>query len=163
MPATRESKVTLKSKDNQLFDVGHEVIRECKILLNVFEFASVSSEPVLVAVEGKYLQIAIEFLTTFQHDPPYNPPANANGQAPPPDDDNGVTFWANHSNADLEKVITVAEYLDAPRLIDYLCHVIWKRNKGSTVEQMAAFFDIKDRLTPADLAKLGVENADYTV
>uniref|UniRef100_A0A7E4VSK7 BTB domain-containing protein n=1 Tax=Panagrellus redivivus TaxID=6233 RepID=A0A7E4VSK7_PANRE len=152
MELNKETKIFLKSNDNQIIEVGYEVIRDCELLKSSFKFGIVSKEPMYVNVNAESLNIVIQFSQLFKDHADYEPIANMDNGSPPDSDDPGMLFFQSYLAASFEHLLKVADYLQNQRIIDYMIHDIWQRAAHKSVSEMGIFFHSMDCLTDKERA-----------
>ena len=149
--ADDEKMITLKSNDNQTFQVTTKVAMISYTIKTLLESCPADDEPVpLPKVDGYILGIIIEWAKHHQDDKPLTPEEEEEEEKERRTD-NIPQFdqdMLNVSQRELYEIIMAANYLDIKGLLDSCCKTIANIIKGKTPEQLKLAFPPLDLETP---------------
>ena len=144
-------KITLKSSDNQIFEVEESVAMEFATVKSFFEDSQSTDTVPLPNVTAKPLSQVLEFCKEqikFKANPD-------EGQKKKYD----AEFVTEKSDKDLVDMIPVANYLDIKDLLDVLNQAVADRIENKSVEYVRNFFGIDNDFTAEEEAALRREHA----
>lgn len=145
-------KITLKSSDNQIFEVEEAVAMEFATVKSFFEDSPSSTDTVpLPNVTAKPLSQVIEFCKEqikFKANPDEAQKKKYHSE-----------FLKEKSDKDLVDMIPVANYLEIKDLLDVLNQAVADRIENKSVEYVRGFFGIDNDFTAEEEAVLRREHA----
>ncbi|CAK7355413.1 unnamed protein product [Dovyalis caffra] len=150
--AKHAKKITLKTSDNQIFEVEESVAMEFATVKSFFEDSPSSTDTVpLPNVAAKPLSQVIEFCKEqikFKANPDEAEKKKSN-----------VEFVKEKTNEDLVEIIPVANYLEIKDLLDVLNQAVADRIQNKSVAFVRNFFGIDNDFTAEEEAALRQEHA----
>uniref|UniRef100_A0ACD5XZA0 Uncharacterized protein n=1 Tax=Avena sativa TaxID=4498 RepID=A0ACD5XZA0_AVESA len=159
--AATEKKFTLRSSDNEEFQVLESVAIQSQTIKHMIEDDCASNVIPLPNVDAKILTKVIEYCK--QHVEKSGADAAA-GDADKDSKAAGVdhaTFDTDFVKVDqptLFDLILAANYLDIKGLLDLTCQTVADMIKGKTPEEIRKTFNIKNDFTPEEEAEIRKEN-----
>ncbi|KAB2603197.1 SKP1-like protein 1A [Pyrus ussuriensis x Pyrus communis] len=140
--ADLKKKITLKSSDNEMFEVEEVVAMESQTIKHMVEDGCAGNAIPLPNVTSAILAKVIEYCRKHR-------------------EDEGATAADGEKNIDqntLYDLIMAANYLDIKGLLDLTCQTVADMIKGKTPEQIRTTFNIKNDFTPEEEETIRREN-----
>jgi S-phase kinase-associated protein 1 len=141
------TKVTLKSSDDETFEVDQEVANMSETIKNMIEDTGADVAIPLPNVSGKDLAKVIEYCK-FKSD---SKKKNADGEIISEED---VKNWENEfvkvDQGTLFQLILAANYLNIKELLDLTCFTVASMIRGKSPEEIRKAFNIKNDFTPEE-------------
>ncbi|KAL5728565.1 suppressor of kinetochore protein mutant [Ranunculus cassubicifolius] len=147
--STSNKMITLKSSDNQSFEVEESVISESQTIKNIIEDDCAEDAIPLPNVTGTILAKVIEYCKK-----------HVDVAADNKDEDlkNWDAEFMKIDQATLFDLILAANYLNVKGLLDLTCQTVADMIKGKTPEEIRKTFNIVNDFTPEEEAELRREN-----
>ncbi|XP_047975604.1 SKP1-like protein 1 [Salvia hispanica] len=156
------SKITLRSSDNEVFDVDEKVALESQTIKYLIEDNCTDNGIPIPNVTGKILSKVIEYCKRH---------VEAAAAADIKDEDKLAsaaaateelkafdTDFVKVDQATLFDLILAANYLNIKNLLDLTCQTVADMIKGKTPEEIRKTFNIKNDFTPEEEAEVRREN-----
>merc|ERR1712010_334577 len=141
------TKITLKSSDEETFEVDQDVANMSETIKNMIEDTGADVAIPLPNVSGKDLAKVIEYCK-FKSD---SKKKNADGEIISEED---VKNWENEfvkvDQGTLFQLILAANYLNIKELLDLTCHSVASMIRGKSPEEIRKAFNIKNDFTPEE-------------
>merc|ERR1712072_657325 len=141
------TKVTLKSSDDETFEVDQEVANMSETIKNMIEDTGADVAIPLPNVSGKDLAKVIEYCTFKVN----SKKKNADGNVMSEED---VKNWENEfvkvDQGTLFQLILAANYLNIKELLDLTCFTVASMIRGKSPEEIRKAFNIKNDFTPEE-------------
>lgn len=151
----RESKVSLKSSDDELFEVNEAVAFESQTIKNMIEDTGTATAIPLPNVSSKILSKVIEYCK-------YHVEAQKPADEKSALTDDEIKTWDQEfvkvDQATLFDLILAANYLNIKNLLDLTCQTVADMIKGKTPEEIRKTFNIKNDFTPEEEEEVRREN-----
>ncbi|KAK1644927.1 hypothetical protein QYE76_062732 [Lolium multiflorum] len=162
MAAEDKKMITLKSSDNEVFEVEEAVAMESQTICHMIEDDCADNGIPLPNVNAKILSKVIEYCSKHVQ---AAKPAAADGAAdgapaPAPAEDlkNWDAEFVKVDQATLFDLILAANYLNIKGLLDLTCQTVADMIKGKTPEEIRKTFNIKNDFTPEEEEEIRREN-----
>ncbi|XP_047088304.1 SKP1-like protein 1 [Lolium rigidum] len=162
MAAEDKKMITLKSSDNEVFEVEEAVAMESQTIRHMIEDDCADNGIPLPNVNAKILSKVIEYCSKHVQ---AAKPAAADGAAdgapaPAPAEDlkNWDAEFVKVDQATLFDLILAANYLNIKGLLDLTCQTVADMIKGKTPEEIRKTFNIKNDFTPEEEEEIRREN-----
>ena len=145
--------ITLVSSDNQKIDIDSESAQKSNLLKGLISDFNVRQEPVqLPDIKFDILKKVVEYLTYYKDKTPKDipkpmPSANLSEVI----DEWDVNFINSIELDNIFDLITAANYMDIPSLLDLSCAKIASLMKGKTSQEIRTMFNIECDLTDEEL------------
>ncbi|XP_068325461.1 SKP1-like protein 1A isoform X1 [Pyrus communis] len=150
--ADLKKKITLKSSDNEMFEVEEVVAMESQTIKHMVEDGCAGNAIPLPNVTSAILAKVIEYCRKHREDE----------GATAADGEKNVKEWdAEFMKIDqntLYDLIMAANYLDIKGLLDLTCQTVADMIKEKTPEQIRTTFNIKNDFTPEEEETIRREN-----
>jgi S-phase kinase-associated protein 1 len=147
-------KITLKSSDNQIFEIDETVALEFQTIKNMIEDNCVGTGIPVPNVTGKILAMVIEYCKKH-----VEVASSEEGKRLTEDE---LKAWdkdfINVDQATLLDIIQAANYLNNKSLLDLTCQSVADMIKGKTPEEIRKHFNIKNDFTPEEEEEVRREN-----
>jgi len=151
----RESKVSLKSSDDELFDVTEAVAFESQTIKNMIEDTGTANAIPLPNVSSKILSKVIEYCK-------FHVEAQKPADEKSATSEDEIKTWDQEfvkvDQATLFDLILAANYLNIKNLLDLTCQTVADMIKGKTPEEIRKTFNIKNDFTPEEEEEVRREN-----
>ncbi|AET02851.1 putative S-phase kinase-associated protein [Medicago truncatula] len=142
-------KVTLKSSDDETFEVEEAVALKSQTIKHMIEDDCAKTEIPLPNVTSKILAKVIEYCKKHVE-------ATTSSEGKPSEDD--VKAWdAEFVKVDLNtrfELILAANYLDIKSLLELTCQDVAETIKDKTVEEIRKIFNVENDFSPEEYAEL---------
>lgn len=152
---SKETKVKLKSSDDEMFEVHDIVAYESQTVKNMIEDTGTEHPIPLPNVSSKILAKVIEYCR-------YHVEARKNSEDKPAVPEDEVKQWDSEfvkvDQATLFDLILAANYLNIKNLLDLTCQTVADMIKGKTPEEIRKTFNIKNDFTPEEEEEVRREN-----
>ncbi|KAL5196408.1 hypothetical protein ABZP36_010038 [Zizania latifolia] len=162
MAAEGEKKmITLKSSDDQEFEVEEAVAMESQTIRHMIEDDCADNGIPLPNVNSKTLSKVIEYCNKHAHaasKPSDDANASANNSTSGEDLKNWDADFVKVDQATLFDLILAANYLNIKGLLDLTCRTVADMIKGKTPEEIRKTFNIKNDFTPEEEEEIHREN-----
>nr|XP_051178835.1 SKP1-like protein 1 isoform X1 [Lolium perenne]XP_051178836.1 SKP1-like protein 1 isoform X2 [Lolium perenne] len=162
MAAEDKKMITLKSSDNEVFEVEEAVAMESQTIRHMIEDDCADNGIPLPNVNAKILSKVIEYCSKHVQ---AAKPAAADGAAdgapaPAPAEDlkNWDAEFVKVDQATLFDLILAANYLNIKGLLDLTCQTVADMIKGKTPEEIRKTFNIKNDFTAEEEEAVRREN-----
>ncbi|XP_047088360.1 SKP1-like protein 1 [Lolium rigidum] len=162
MAAEDKKMITLKSSDNEVFEVEEAVAMESQTIRHMIEDDCADNGIPLPNVNAKILSKVIEYCSKHVQ---AAKPAAADGAAdgapaPAPAEDlkNWDAEFVKVDQATLFDLILAANYLNIKGLLDLTCQTVADMIKGKTPEEIRKTFNIKNDFTAEEEEEIRREN-----
>ncbi|XP_047092163.1 SKP1-like protein 1 [Lolium rigidum] len=162
MAAEDKKMITLKSSDNEQFEVEEAVAMESQTIRHMIEDDCADNGIPLPNVNAKILSKVIEYCSKHVQ---AAKPAAADGAAdgapaPAPAEDlkNWDAEFVKVDQATLFDLILAANYLNIKGLLDLTCQTVADMIKGKTPEEIRKTFNIKNDFTAEEEEEIRREN-----
>ncbi|OVA00951.1 SKP1 component [Macleaya cordata] len=146
---SEKKKITLKSSDEETFEVDEAVALESQTIKQIIEDDCANNVIPLPNVTSKILAKVIEYCKKHVDD------RN--------DNEEDLKRWdkefVNVDQATLFEFILAANYLDIKNLLDLTCQTVADIIKNKQPEEIRTFFNIQNDFTPEEEQKIREENA----
>lgn len=153
---SKNSRVTLKSSDDELFEVDEIVAYESQTVKDMIEDTGTNSPIPLLNVSSKILAKVIEYCHYHVVE------ARKSGDDKPGLPEDEVKVWDSEfvkvDQATLFDLILAANYLNIKSLLDLTCQSVADMIKGKTPEEIRKTFNIKNDFTPEEEDEVRREN-----
>ncbi|KAK1644059.1 hypothetical protein QYE76_061864 [Lolium multiflorum] len=156
MAAEDKKMITLKSSDNEVFEVEEAVAMESQTIRHMIEDDCADNGIPLPNVNAKILSKVIEYCS--KHVQAANPAAADGGPAPAEDLKNWDAEFVKVDQATLFDLILAANYLNIKGLLDLTCQTVADMIKGKTPEEIRKTFNIKNDFTAEEEEEIRREN-----
>ncbi|KAK2439738.1 SKP1 protein 1B [Trifolium repens] len=147
-------KITLKSSDNQIFEIDETVALEFQTIKNMIEDNCAGTGIPVPNVTGKILAMVIEYCKKH-----VEVASSEEGKSLTEDE---LKAWdkdfINVDQATLLDIIQAANYLNNKCLLDLTCQSVADMIKGKTPEEIRKHFNIKNDFTPEEEEEVRREN-----
>ncbi|KAB2603199.1 SKP1-like protein 1A [Pyrus ussuriensis x Pyrus communis] len=150
--ADLKKKITLKSSDDEMFEVEEAVAMESQTIKHMVEDGCAGNAIPLPNVTSAILAKVIEYCRKHRED---EGATAADGKKNVKEWDAGFMKIDQNTLCDL---IMAANYLDIKGLLDLTCQTVADMIKGKTPEQIRTTFNIKNDFTPEEEEKIRREN-----
>merc|ERR1712146_431388 len=146
------AKISLKSSDEQVFEVDPEVAHMSETIKNMMEDTDPSQMIPLPNVTGSVLTKVIEYCK-------YKVASKGpkEGEKADSKSDDEVKNWENDfvkvDQGTLFQLILAANYLNIKELLDLTCYTVANMIRGKSPEEIRKAFNIKNDFTPEDRRK----------
>ncbi|KEH23692.1 putative S-phase kinase-associated protein [Medicago truncatula] len=154
MSSTTTKMITLKSYDNEIFEVPEAVALESQTIKHMIEDDCADNAIPVQNVTGKILAKVIEYCKKHVQ--------VASADEKPSESEEYLKNWdADFVKVDKEtlfELILAANYLDIKSLLDLTCQSAADMMKGKTPEEMREMFNIKNDFSPEEEAAIRAEN-----
>ncbi|KAK9108680.1 hypothetical protein Sjap_016740 [Stephania japonica] len=144
-------KVTLKSSDNETFDIEEAVAVESQTIKHMIEDDCADSVIPLPNVTGKILAKVIEYCKKHVD-------ASKSDDRSDEELNNWDAEFVKVDQATLFDLILAANYLNIKSLLDLTCQTVADMIKGKTPEDIRKTFNIKNDFTPDEEEEVRREN-----
>ncbi|XVF45549.1 hypothetical protein PTKIN_Ptkin02bG0215100 [Pterospermum kingtungense] len=154
--ASISKKITLKSSDNETFEVEEAVAVQSQTIKHMIEDDCADSEIPLPNVTSKILSKILEYCKKH-----VDAAAAAAAVAEKTSDEELKSWDADFVKVDqntLFDLILAANYLDVKSLLDLTCQTVADMIKGKTPEEIRKTFNIKNDFTPEEEEEVRREN-----
>ncbi|XP_021743046.1 SKP1-like protein 1A [Chenopodium quinoa] len=159
--AATSKKVTLKSSDNEQFDVEEIVALESQTIKHMIEDDCADNAIPLPNVTGKILSKVIEYCKKHVDAAASKASAEDRSSTNSTADDELKSWDAEFVKVDqntLFDLILAANYLNIKSLLDLTCQTVADMIKGKTPEEIRKTFNIKNDFTPEEEEEVRREN-----
>jgi S-phase kinase-associated protein 1 len=147
-------KITLKSSDNQIFEIDETVALELQTIKNMIEDNCAGNGIPVPNVTGKILAMVIEYCKKHVE--------VASSEEGKPLTEDKLKAWdkdfINVDQTTLFDLILAANYLNNKNLLDLTCQSVADMIKGKTPEEIRKHFNIKNDFTPEEEEEVRREN-----
>ncbi|MCO5596346.1 hypothetical protein L7F22_050407 [Adiantum nelumboides] len=154
---SKESKVKLKSSDDEMFEVEEVVAFESQTIKDMVEDTGTDSVIPLLNVSSKILSQVIEYCRYHALEVP-----KGGSEDKPAVTDEEVKHWdadfLKVDQATLFDLILAANYLNIQRLLDLTCQCVADMIKDKTPEEIRKTLNIKNDFTPEEEEEVRREN-----
>ncbi|GLJ36416.1 hypothetical protein SUGI_0731180 [Cryptomeria japonica] len=151
----KECKVSLKSSDDEMFEVDQAVAFASETIKNMIEDTSVESVVPLPNVNSKILAKVIEYCK-------YHVDAAKTTEETTAISEGGVKKWDQEyvkvDQATLFDLILAANYLNINNLLHFTCQTVADMIEGKSPEDIRKTFNIENDFTPEEEAEVRREN-----
>jgi len=139
-------KVTLKSSDEESFEVLEEVANMSETIRNMIEDTGAEAPIPLPNVTGKVLSKVIEYCEAKVQS------KKANGVPAKTEEENKAweSEFVKLDQGTLFQLILAANYLNIKELLDLTCYTVANMIKGKSPEEIRKAFNIKNDFTPEE-------------
>ncbi|KAL6179065.1 hypothetical protein ACLB2K_050581 [Fragaria x ananassa] len=147
--------ITLKSSDNETFEVDEAVALESQTIKHMVEDGCADNAIPLPNVTGAILARVIEYCKKHVEEGGKDAEKDKSGESPL------KTFDAEFVKVDqnvLFDLILAANYLNIKGLLDLTCQTVADMIKGKTPEEIRKTFNIKNDFTPEEEEEVRREN-----
>merc|ERR1712010_36067 len=148
MDEDTDNKITLKSSDDDTFEVSLDVANMSETIKNMIEDTGADVAIPLPNVSGKDLSKVIEYCTYKVN------AAKKNADGNPTVAEEDVKTWENEfvkvDQGTLFQLILAANYLNIKELLDLTCHSVASMIRGKSPEEIRKAFNIKNDFTPEE-------------
>uniref|UniRef100_A0A7E4ZYQ4 Skp1_POZ domain-containing protein n=1 Tax=Panagrellus redivivus TaxID=6233 RepID=A0A7E4ZYQ4_PANRE len=140
------TRIQIKTNDGKIFELGYEVIRECQLLKDVLHHTGdTQDDPIPIPnVDSKRMKTVIQFCGFFKLEKKYVVPFDSL-ECQEAENKEAFAMLRKFNCADALLLIQAADYLDCPRLYDYMAFYVLEKIKGKSVRAMQSFFDVDDK------------------
>uniref|UniRef100_A0ACD5YCS4 Uncharacterized protein n=2 Tax=Avena sativa TaxID=4498 RepID=A0ACD5YCS4_AVESA len=156
MAAAAEKKLTLKSSDNEEFEVSESVAMKSQTIKHMIEDDCANNVIPLPNVSSKILSKVIEYCT--KHVEKAAGEAERDTKAAETELGTYDADFVKVDQATLFDLILAANYLDIKELLDLTCQTVADMIKGKTPEEIRKTFNIKNDFTPEEEEEVRREN-----
>ena len=146
-------KITLKSSDNETFEVDEIVALESQTIKHMIEDDCADNGIPLPNVTSKILSKVIEYCKKHIETPKTEDRSSADEELK-----NWDTEFVKVDQATLFDLILAANYLNIKNLLDLTCQTVADMIKGKTPEEIRKTFNIKNDFTPEEEEEVRREN-----
>ncbi|KAL6213127.1 hypothetical protein ACLB2K_012574 [Fragaria x ananassa] len=150
MSTENKKLLTLKSEDQEVFEIDEAVAIQSQTIKNMVEDGCADNAIPLPNVSGSILAKVIEYLKKHVKD-----------EESKKDDGSLKKFDKDFVKVDqsvLFDLILAANYLNIKELLDLTCQTVADMIKGKTPEEIRQTFNIKNDFTPEEEAEVRREN-----
>ncbi|KAL2503940.1 SKP1-like protein 1A [Abeliophyllum distichum] len=154
MSSNASKKITLKSSDNEVFEVEEVVARESQTLRYMIEDDCADSAIPLPNVTGKILSKIFEYCKRHVE----AAATKANDKVTEDDLKAFDSDFVKVDQATLFDLILAANYLNIKSLLDLTCQTVADMIKGKTPEEIRKVFNIINDFTPEEEEEVRREN-----
>eukprot|EP00246_Nothoceros_aenigmaticus_P014595 TRINITY_DN565_c0_g1_i1.p1 TRINITY_DN565_c0_g1~~TRINITY_DN565_c0_g1_i1.p1 ORF type:complete len:159 (-),score=42.79 TRINITY_DN565_c0_g1_i1:678-1154(-) len=152
---SKETKVKLKSSDDEMFEVDEAVAYESQTVKNMIEDTGTDNPIPLPNVSSKILAKVIEYCK-------YHVEAQKSSDDKPAVAEDEIKTWDQDfvkvDQATLFDLILAANYLNIKNLLDLTCQTVADMIKGKSPEEIRKTFNIKNDFTPEEEEEVRREN-----
>ncbi|KAJ4881836.1 SKP1-like protein 4 [Raphanus sativus] len=148
--------ITLKSCDDEIFEVEEAVAVQSKMIAHMVEDDCVDGEIPITNVTGTILTKVIEYCKKHV----VNPDVDGDSSSSTEDELKiwDAEFVKNMDHDMLFALIMAANYLNIKDLLDLTCQTIADMIKDFSVDEVRTFFSIENDYTPEEEAEVRAEN-----
>ncbi|KEH23694.1 SCF ubiquitin ligase, SKP1 component [Medicago truncatula] len=150
--SSTSKKITLKSSDNETFEVPEAVALESQTIKHMIEDDCTDNGIPVPNVTGQILAKVIEYCKKH---------VDAESSDEKPSEDDLKNWDAEFVKVDQDKLfdlILAANYLNIKSLLDLTCQTVADMIKGKTPEEIRKTFNIKNDFTPEEEEEVRREN-----
>ncbi|KAL5709619.1 SCF ubiquitin ligase complex protein SKP1b [Ranunculus cassubicifolius] len=156
MSTSTTKKITLKTSDDQSFEVEESVVSESLTIKNIIEDGCADDAIPLPNVSGAILAKVIEYCK--KHVQQDDASAAAADNKKDEDLKNWDAEFMKIDQATLFDLILAANYLNVKGLLDLTCQTVADMIKGKTPEEIRKTFNIVNDFTPEEEEAIRKEN-----